>query len=335
MPTVAVAILNWNGKSWVEKFLPNVIENSPEATVYIIDNHSNDDSIEFLKNNFPQTPLIILEKNYGFAEGYNRGLEKITADYYVLLNSDVQVGKNWIPPIIAEMENDENLAVCMPKLKSYYNPEYFEYAGAAGGFIDTFGYPFCNGRLFDTIEKDGGQYEEDYDIFWASGAALFVKSSVYKEIGGLDKDFFAHMEEIDFCWRVKNAGYRIKYIHNSEVFHVGGGSLPKENPFKTYLNYRNNLFMLHKNLPDNCYKSIIFKRRLLDALSWFNFILHGDFKNAKEIIHAHNEYKLAIPVLNKKREVSPSKKLHKEIYPHSIVWAYFIKRKKRISMPQL
>ncbi len=335
MPTVAVAILNWNGKSWMEKFLPNVIENSPEATVYIIDNNSTDNSVEFLQNNFPETPLIILDKNYGFAEGYNRGLEQITADYYVLLNSDVQVGKNWIQPIIAEMENDKNLAVCMPKLKSYYNPEYFEYAGAAGGFIDTFGYPFCNGRLFDTIEKDEGQYDEDYEIFWASGAALFIKRAVYNEVGGLDKDFFAHMEEIDFCWRVKNAGYSIKYIHKSEVFHVGGGSLPKENPFKTYLNYRNNLFMLHKNLPNNCYKNIIFKRQLLDALSWCNFILHGDFKNAKEIIHAHKEYKRAIPLLNEKRKAMPSKKVHKEIYPHSIVWAYFIKRKKRISMCQL
>lgn len=328
MPTVAVAILNWNGKSWLEKFLPSVIENSPEATIYIIDNKSNDDSIEFLQTNFPQTPLIILDKNYGFAEGYNRGLEKITADYYVLLNSDVQVGENWIQPIIAEMEKDKNLAVCMPKLKSYYNPEYFEYAGAAGGFIDIFGYPFCNGRLFDSIEKDEGQYEENYEIFWASGAALFVKSTVYNEVGGLDKLFFAHMEEIDFCWRVKNAGYSIKYIHNSEVFHVGGGSLPKENPFKTYLNYRNNLFMLHKNLPDNCYKNIIFKRRLLDVLSWVNFILHGDFKNAKEIIHAHKEYKRAIPLLNEKRNAASSQMLHKEIYPHSIVWAYFIKRKK-------
>lgn len=335
MPTVAVAILNWNGKSWLEKFLPNVIENSPEATVYIIDNHSTDDSIEFLQNNFPQTPLVILNNNYGFAEGYNRGLREILADYYVLLNSDVYVEKQWIQPIITEMEKHENLAVCMPKIKSYYNPECFEYAGAAGGFIDTFGYPFCNGRLFDTIEEDEGQYEHDYEIFWASGAALFVKSEIYKKVGGLDKDFFAHMEEIDFCWRVKNAGYSIKYIHNSEVYHVGGGSLPKENPFKTYLNYRNNLFMLHKNLPDNCYKSLIFQRQLLDAISWFNFVLHGNFKNAKEIIHAHKEYKRAIPLLNEKRKAAPLKAMHKEIYPHSIVWAYFIQRKKRISMPFL
>ncbi|MBO7124575.1 MAG: glycosyltransferase family 2 protein, partial [Bacteroidales bacterium] len=239
--TVAVAILNWNGKHWLEKFLANVVENSPEATVYIIDNASTDDSVSFLQAQFPKTPIIQLDKNYGFAEGYNQGLAQIQADYYVLLNSDVQVGKNWISPIIERMEADEKLAVCMPKLKSFDNPELFEYAGAAGGFIDKFGYPFCHGRLFSSIEKDEGQYNQECDIFWASGAALFVKRSVYQQLGGLDKDFFAHMEEIDFCWRVKNAGYKIKYIPQSEVFHVGGGSLPKENPFKTYLNFRNNL----------------------------------------------------------------------------------------------
>lgn len=327
---IAVAILNWNGKSWLEKFLSNVVENSPEATVYVIDNASTDDSIPFLETNFPQVPIIKLEKNFGFAEGYNQGLAQIQADYFVLLNSDVQVSKNWISPIITKMEANENLAVCMPKLKSFTNPECFEYAGAAGGFIDKFGYPFCHGRLFDSIEKDNGQYEQDCEIFWASGAALFVKSFVYKQLGGLDKDFFAHMEEIDFCWRVKNTGYSIQYIHNSEVFHVGGGSLPKENPFKTYLNFRNNLFMLHKNLPDECYKNIIFKRRVLDAISWLNFVLHFDFKNAKEIIHAHKDYHKAIPILEEKRKSISTKKIHNEMYPKSIVWEHFATRKKTI-----
>lgn len=328
---IAVAILNWNGKSWLEKFLTNVIENSPEATVYVIDNASTDTSISFLQENFPQIPIIQLDKNYGFAEGYNRGLAQIQADYFVLLNSDVQVSKNWISPIVEKMKENPNLAVCMPKLKAFYNQEYFEYAGAAGGFIDKFGYPFCHGRLFNSIEKDDGQYNQDCEIFWASGAALFVKSSIYRDLGGLDKDFFAHMEEIDFCWRVKNAGYSIQYIHNSEIFHVGGGSLPKENPFKTYLNFRNNLYMLHKNLPDNCYKSIIFKRQLLDAISWLNFVLHFDFKNAKEIVHAHKEYRRAIPELEEKRALAPTKKIHQEMYNKSIVWAYFVLRKKRIS----
>ena len=328
--TVAVAILNWNGKHWLEKFLANVVENSPEATVYVIDNASTDDSVSFLQAQFPETPIIQLDKNYGFAEGYNQGLAQIQADYYVLLNSDVQVGENWISPIIERMEADEKLAVCMPKLKSFDNPELFEYAGAAGGFIDKFGYPFCHGRLFSSIEKDEGQYNQECDIFWASGAALFVKRSVYQQLGGLDKDFFAHMEEIDFCWRVKNAGYKIKYIPQSEVFHVGGGSLPKENPFKTYLNFRNNLFMLHKNLPENCYKQIIFKRRLLDGISWLNFMVHLDFKNAKEILHAHKDYRSAIPDLEKKRELLSSKIIHKEMYPKSIVWAYFVLRKKSV-----
>ncbi|MBP5370325.1 MAG: glycosyltransferase family 2 protein [Bacteroidales bacterium] len=328
---IAVAILNWNGKSWLEKFLSNVVVNSPEATVYVIDNASTDDSIPFVQLNFPQVPIIQLDKNYGFAEGYNQGLAHIEADYFVLLNSDVEVTPKWITPIIEKMEANPRLAVCMPKLKSFHNPDFFEYAGAAGGFIDKYGYPFCHGRLFDSIEKDEGQYDNDCEIFWASGAALFVKANIYKELGGLDKDFFAHMEEIDFCWRVKNAGYSIQYIHNSEVFHVGGGSLPKENPFKTFLNFRNNLFMLHKNLPDDCYKTIIFKRRLLDAVSWLNFMVHLDFKNAKEIIHAHKEYRRAISTLNEKRKLIPSKRIHPEMYSKSIVWAFFVAHKKRIS----
>ncbi len=328
---IAVAILNWNGKSWLEKFLSNVVVNSPEATVYVIDNASTDDSIPFVQLNFPQVPIIQLDKNYGFAKGYNQGLEHIEADYFVLLNSDVEVTPKWITPIIEKMEANPRLAVCMPKLKSFHNPDFFEYAGAAGGFIDKYGYPFCHGRLFDSIEKDEGQYDNDCEIFWASGAALFVKANIYKELGGLDKDFFAHMEEIDFCWRVKNAGYSIQYIHNSEVFHVGGGSLPKENPFKTFLNFRNNLFMLHKNLPDDCYKTIIFKRRLLDAVSWLNFMVHLDFKNAKEIIHAHKEYRRAISTLNEKRKQIPSKRIHPEMYSKSIVWAFFVAHKKRIS----
>lgn len=328
---IAVAILNWNGKSWLEKFLSNVVVNSPEATVYVIDNASTDDSIPFVQLNFPQVHIIQLDKNYGFAEGYNQGLSHIEADYFVLLNSDVEVTPKWITPIIEKMEANPRLAVCMPKLKSFHNPDFFEYAGAAGGFIDKYGYPFCHGRLFDSIEKDEGQYDNDCEIFWASGAALFVKANIYKELGGLDKDFFAHMEEIDFCWRVKNAGYSIQYIHNSEVFHVGGGSLPKENPFKTFLNFRNNLFMLHKNLPDDCYKTIIFKRRLLDAVSWLNFMVHLDFKNAKEIIHAHKEYRRAISTLNEKRNQIPTKKIHPEMYSKSIVWAFFVAHKKRIS----
>ncbi len=332
---VAVAILNWNGKSWLEKFLSNVVENSPEAKIYVIDNASTDDSIVYLQEKFPTVSLIQLEQNYGFAEGYNRGLEQIDEKYVVLLNSDVQVSPNWIQPIITKMEANPKLAVCMPKLKSYYNPEYFEYAGAAGGFIDKFGYPFCHGRLFNSIEKDCGQYDEDYEIFWASGAALFVRRSVFQELGGLDKDFFAHMEEIDFCWRVKNVGYSIQYVHNSEVFHVGGGSLPKENPMKTYLNFRNNLYMLHKNLPNNSYKQIIFKRRLLDGLSWINFILHFDFKNAKEIIHAHREYKKEIPTLEIKRAKHKQTTTHNEMYQKSIVWAYFVMRKQRIIIKNL
>lgn len=329
---VAVAILNWNGKKWLEQFLPFVTMHSQTAEIYIIDNASTDDSINFLCQTYPHVKQIILDKNYGFAEGYNKGLAQIAADYYILLNSDVQPTSHWIEPIIQEMEKNPKLAICMPKIKSYSRPDFFEYAGAAGGYIDKFGYPFCRGRLFDYTEKDNGQYNTNKDIFWASGAALFVKSAIYKELGGLDGDFFAHMEEIDFCWRAKNAGYTIQCIYNSEILHVGGGSLPQNNPFKTYLNYRNNLYMLHKNLPSKSLKKTLFKRKLLDGLSWLNFIIHGDTANAKEIIHAHKDYRKAIPLLNNKRECIQQKELLTGIYQKSIIWQYFVLRKKTISL---
>ena len=337
MQKIAVVILNWNGRKFLEQFLPNVIQNSVNeyTTVYIIDNASTDSSIVFLQQKYPNIPCIILDKNYGFADGYNRGLQQIEADYFVLLNSDVEVTPNWIEPIITFMKADSNCAVCMPKLKSYQAKEYFEYAGAAGGFIDKYGYPFCDGRLFDSIEKDNGQYNEIKEIFWGSGAALFVKSKIFQELGGLDANFFAHMEEIDFCWRVKNAGYSIYYIPSSIVYHVGGGTLPQSNPFKTYLNFRNNLFLLYKNLPKNKLHSTIFIRKLFDGVAFIKFLVSFDFANCKAIWNAHMDYYKALPMLKEKRKELEKvlvQSKHSQIYTKSIVVQYFIKRKKAIAL---
>lgn len=337
MQKIAIVILNWNGVNFLKQFLQNVITNSTNefTQVYIIDNASSDNSITFLQENFPHIPYIILDKNYGFAEGYNQGLKKIIADYYILLNSDVEVTPNWITPIIDEMNKNENLAVCMPKLKSYTNKDFFEYAGAAGGFIDKYGYPFCQGRLFNHVEKDEGQYNIDKEIFWSTGAAMFIKSSIYNKLGGLDSDFFAHMEEIDFCWRVKNAGYSIRYIHNSEVYHVGGGTLPKENPFKTYLNFRNNLFLLYKNLPQKKLHKTLFIRKILDGIAFIKFFISLDFKNCKSIYKAHIDFYKALPKLKLKREELKNMLVnteHQEILNKSIVIEYFIKQKKQIKL---
>jgi GT2 family glycosyltransferase len=256
---VAVVLLNWNGKNFLQKFLPSVIENSDNASIYVADNGSEDGSVDFLKQNFPSINIICFEKNYGFAKGYNMALQQIEAEYFVLLNSDVEVTPNWISPIITFLDSKEDYVACQPKILSYYDRSYFEYSGGAGGFIDRYGYPFCRGRLFDTLEKDNGQYDEDCEIFWATGACLFVRAQVFHEFGGFDEDFFAHMEEIDLCWRFKNAGYKIGYCHSSVIYHVGGGSLPKSSPYKTYLNIRNNEVMLIKNLYKPSFHIIIFR----------------------------------------------------------------------------
>jgi GT2 family glycosyltransferase len=249
MPKVAVVILNWNGKKFLEKFLPSVLSTLPNyAKLYVADNASTDDSIALLKETFPTIKLVENPDNEGYAKGYNDALERIKADYYILLNSDVEVTKNWIEPIIDIMERDDQIAVCQPKLRDYNLRDKFEYAGAGGGFIDKYGYPFCRGRIFQKVEYDEMQYNETADVFWASGACMFVRSNTFWELEGFDPDFFAHMEEIDFCWRAKNKGYRIVCVPQSTVFHVGGGTLPSNSSFKTFLNFRNNLFLLFKNL---------------------------------------------------------------------------------------
>ncbi|MFW5851748.1 MAG: glycosyltransferase family 2 protein [Bacteroidota bacterium] len=335
MIETAVVILNWNGLSFLQKFLKNIIEKTEDknTAVYIIDNASTDTSISYITETYPHIPIIQLDKNYGFAGGYNKGLENIEAEFYILLNSDIEVTENWTKPLIKALKNDLKIAACMPKIKSYFEKEYFEYAGAAGGFIDKFGYPYCNGRLFNHREKDIGQYESQSNIFWASGAAMCIRSSTFKEIQGFDEDFFAHMEEIDVCWRLKNRGYTIQYVPSSTIYHIGGGTLPKENPFKTYLNFRNNLFLLYKNLTHEKLRTTLFIRRILDIIAYLSFVAKLDLKNAQAIISAHRDFTKAIPSLKQKRiELEKNRKIskHPEVYSKSIILQAFVCRKKKI-----
>lgn len=292
---IAVIILNWNGAKLLQEFLPSVYKNtnSQLADVIVADNGSVDNSREVLQSEFPTVKTILFDENYGFAEGYNLAIKKCQEyKYTVLLNSDVQVGENWLEPLYDYCEKHPDVAACQPKILSYKEPHKFEYAGAAGGFIDKLGYPYCRGRIFSTVEQDSGQYDtEPIDIMWATGAALFVRTNVYLSVGGLDKKFFAHMEEIDLCWRIHLAGYKIKAVTSGKVFHLGGGSLPASNPRKTYLNFRNNLLLLHKNLSRKDGKKLLFIRRLYDTLAFFMFVVKCDFKNAKAIIKAHMDFK--------------------------------------------
>lgn len=329
---VAVVILNWNGVSFLEKFLPNVLLcTGNDAEVIVADNGSTDNSVAFMQEHFPEVRLILNNQNFGYAEGYNVALSQIDADYYVLLNSDVEVTPNWISPIINLMETDDSIAACQPKLLAYNNRQELEYAGAGGGFIDKLGYPFCRGRLFQTLEQDNGQYDDIREIFWASGACMFVRASVFWKAEGLDKDFFAHMEEIDFCWRVKNLGYRIMYCGKSTIYHVGGGSLPKSAARKTYLNIRNNLMMLYKNLPDENLKITFFKRFFLDGVAAIHFFLtSGSFKNCWAVARAHVHFLQKKKHLKKYRQ--RAKRQHvSNIYQGSIVKDYYLLRKRNFA----
>jgi GT2 family glycosyltransferase len=328
IPSVAVVILNWNGKALLEQFMPGVIKSVyPNLQLIVGDNNSTDDSVAFLKANYPQVRIIVNDHNYGFAEGYGKVLDQVEADYYVLLNSDVEVPENWIQPVIDAMEVDSNIAVAQPKIKWQKNKSQFEYAGAAGGYLDLHGFPFCRGRLFDTVEIDINQYEDQREIFWASGAALFVRSKCWKEVGGLDPDFFAHMEEIDLCWRLKNLGYKVIYCPKAEVYHVGGGTLNANNPYKTYLNFKNNLVIMQKNLPLNDAYSRIFIRMSLDFIAWIHFLLQGKSDFAWAINKAHYHFLQNLSRNGKKRTAKQIDFLkHTGQYPSSIVLAYFIKK---------
>ena len=293
MNKVAVIILNWNGEKLLREYLPSVIETTDTsiADVIVADNGSTDSSVELLRKEFPQVKLLEFSENYGFAEGYNRAIKETNYPCTVLLNSDVATTKGWINTLYDYMEANPSVGACQPKIRAYTHKSHFEYAGAAGGFIDRNGYPYCRGRIFDSVEEDNGQYDEVMPIFWATGAALMVRSELYLKVGGLDKDFFAHMEEIDLCWRILLTGSDIMAVPQSVVYHLGGGSLPASNPRKTYLNFRNNLLMLHKNLPDATRGKTLFIRRLLDTVAWAKFMATFDFKNANAILKAHNDFR--------------------------------------------
>lgn len=288
----SVVILNWNGAEMLRRFLPSVIAYSQGEGVEICvaDNASSDNSCEVIEREFPEVRLIRLSENYGFAEGYNRALQQIDAEYVVLLNSDVEVTSGWLEPMTDYLDKHPQVAVCQPKLLSFQEKSCFEYAGAAGGFIDKYGYPFCRGRIFDVIESDHGQYDDIIPVFWATGAALLIRLQVYREVGGLDGRFFAHMEEIDLCWRLRSRGYGIVCLPFSKVYHVGGATLKKENPRKTLLNFRNNLIMLYKNLPENELYRVMRVRLFLDYLAAFVFLLKGDKNNSLAVLRARKEY---------------------------------------------
>lgn len=332
-PEVAIVILNWNGRDFLEKFLPSVVASSYQhKRVIVADNASTDDSIVFLQTHYPQVEIIINPSNEGFAKGYNSALKQVRSDYYVLLNSDVEVSPGWIEPVVELMESDWSIAACQPKLLTYHKKDQFEYAGAAGGWIDQLGYPFARGRVFDDCETDKGQYDLPEECFWASGAALFVKANIYHEAGGLDEYFFAHQEEIDLCWRLKLKGYKVFVQPKSVVYHVGGGTLPKTNHKKTYLNFRNNMIMMYKNLPGaDAVKKIPF-RFVLDGIAGWRALLGGDFGYLKAICSAHIQF-LSWVFFHQKRSVFPSQKkpVQAGMYRGSIVWDYFIKKKKTFS----
>ena len=334
MNKVSVVILNWNGVGFLKQFLPGVVKNSnfPGCEIVVADNGSEDNSVDYIRANFSEIKIVQFEKNYGFAAGYNKALEQLHSEYYILLNSDVEVTENWILPIIKYMDLNPEVGSCMPKMLSFYNPNYFEYAGAAGGFIDKYGFAFCRGRVFNTIEKDFGQYNDLCEIFWASGACMIVKAEAYWKVGGLDQEFFAHMEEIDLCWRLQWHGYKIIYFPEVKVFHVGGGSLNKENPQKTYLNFRNNLYLLYKNLPSPELYKVLFYRIFLDFLAAIYYIVNIRLKHFSAIIKAHinffmklsyfRRYRLNSKFLKEKRFFSSG------ILNGSLVTENFIKRKR-------
>lgn len=332
MVETAVVILNYNGQSYLEQFLPSVLEHSENVQIVVADNGSNDDSITFMKEHYPAVTLLELPDNYGFCGGYNRALKQIEATYYVLLNSDVEVAPEWLTPLVDWLKADDKHAVCQPKMLAYHQKSHFEHAGGAGGFIDYLGYPFCRGRIFNITEEDQGQYNDTIPIFWATGACFAIKASLYHQMGGLDELFFAHMEEIDLCWRLQRAGYTIGYCGNSKVYHVGGGTLQQESPRKAFLNFRNGLFLLYKNLPSHKLLPILFIRMLLDGVAGFKFLTEGKNEHLLAILRAHFAFYSSLGVIHQKRKALqylPNKIALKTIYNKSIVKAFFLEGKRK------
>ena len=326
---IKIVILNWNGRAHLERFLPSVVSHSTGASVVVADNGSDDDSAAFLRKHYPQVELLLLDKNYGYAEGYNRALEQVAADCYVLLNSDVEVEEGWLGPLAELMASDERIAALAPKILSYDRAGYFEYAGASGGFLDAFGYPFCRGRILDTIEQDDGQYDTSRDVFWASGACMMVRADVFRKLGGFDGDFFAHMEEIDFCWRAQLAGYRIMVEPRSRVFHLGGGTLPNNSPRKLYLNYRNNLAMLFKCASPVQRVAVAVLRPLADAAAALVYLLKGQCAQAGAVACAYRDFLARHGELARQRRAVQQSKRRRaaHIYHGSIILRYLLGRR--------
>lgn len=331
---IAVVILNWNGKMLLEKFLPSVMTHSEEATIYVADNASTDGSVQFLKTHFPSVNIIQNKENGGYAKGYNDALKHVEEEIFCLLNSDVEVTQGWLNPIRSIFKTDSKTVMVQPKILDYTNKNYFEYAGAGGGFIDQFGYPYCRGRIFDSIEKDVGQYNDTIPIFWASGACLFIRKSAFKTLNGFDESFFAHMEEIDLCWRAHNLGYTTQYAGTSTVYHLGGATLNSANPKKTYLNFRNSLFAITKNAPKNLL-FLILTRLILDGMASLKFLTELKFTHIHAVLRAHVGFYKNLPELLKKRHLLRSKisptSISKYYQVQSIVWRYFIKNKRKFS----
>lgn len=331
---VAVVILNYNGASMLSRFLPSVIEYSPGAEIVVADNASTDDSVTVVTKGFPGVRLVQLDRNYGFADGYNKALEQLDAEYFLLLNSDVEVTDGWLEPLLSFMEENTIAVACQPKILAYNNKTQFEYAGAAGGFIDRYGYPFCRGRLFDTVEEDNGQYDDVCRVFWATGAAMMLRSAAFRNAGGFDGRFFAHMEEIDLCWRMLARGGEIYVVPQSTVYHVGGATLNKSNPRKTFLNFRNNLLMLYKNLPSDELRGVMRMRALLDYVAALKFLLTGAWGDFKAVIRARREYKRMRGEYRVVREQNLAATVATEIKERSrfsLLWQYYLKGKKYFS----
>tara|TARA_R110002167_G_scaffold237673_4_gene442853 strand:- start:3425 stop:4426 length:1002 start_codon:yes stop_codon:yes gene_type:complete len=319
---IAIVILNWNGELLLESYLPSVLRFSPEADIYVVDNASTDGSVAFVKRNYPTIKIIRNAFNGGFAKGYNMALQEVDADLFCLLNSDVEVTENWLDPIISLFDNNPEVAIVQPKILDLLKKDHFEYAGAGGGFLDQLGYPFCRGRIFQALEKDEGQYNDTIEIFWATGACMFIKKEVFNHLEGFDEDYFAHQEEVDLCWRAKNEGYKVYYVGASHVYHLGGSTLSNMNPKKTYLNFRNSLFSITKNLPRRKAFAIIIIRLLLDGVAALRFVIQLKFDHCVAILRAHLSFYRQFNKMYHKREKANFIKKYYLI--RSIVWSHFV-----------
>lgn len=336
MIKTSVVILNWNGRQLLEQFLPSVLEHSlsDDCNVIVADNASSDDSLEFLRANYPNLPVIVLDKNYGFADGYNKAIQQIDAEYLVLLNSDVETSPNWLYPLVSYMDDHPEVAAIQPKIRSYKEKTLFEYAGASGGFVDRFGYPFCRGRILHVVEEDKGQYDTEIQVFWATGACLFIRKKDYVEAEGLDGRFFAHMEEIDLCWRLNARGRKVMCIPSSVVYHVGGASLHQDNPKKMFLNFRNNLLMIYKNIPRHFFYTTFVLRFFFDTLAFLHLLMKGKIKSAKAVIAAYGDFLRMRPSYKATRKRNLAKTTVKNIHTHyrkSILMDFYFRGKKRFA----